>query len=102
MFYKIKKCFKHLIYAVLSLFCFCFFVPFVSARTKTENWWTNIDSQFIDFFIFSCNSSSGSGCSGSSSPQEGTSIFTFPYSANSSNTQDFGKNGIFSNSIKEP
>ena len=99
MFFKFRKCIKHLIYAVLSLFCFCFFVPFVSARSKTENWWTNIDSQFIDFFIFSCNSSSGHGCSGSSSPQVGTSIFTFPYSANSSDTQDFGKNGIFSNSI---
>lgn len=99
MIYKIKKCIKHLIYAVLSLLSVFVFVPIVSARTKTENWWTNIDSQFIDFFIFSCNSSSGSGCSGSSSPQEGTSGFIFPYSANSSNTQDFGKNGIFSNSI---
>lgn len=99
MLYKIKKCVKHLIYAVLSLFSILIFVPSVSARTKTENWWTNIDSQFIDFFIFSCNSSSGHGCSGSSSPQVGTSAFTFPYSANSSNTQDFGKNGIFSNSI---
>lgn len=99
MFYKIRKCFKHLIYAVLSLFSILIFVPSVSARTKTENWWTNIDSQFIDFFIFSCNSSSGHGCSGSSSPQEGTSAFIYPYSANSSDTQDFGKNGIFSNSI---
>lgn len=99
MIYKIKKCVKHLIYSVLSLLSIVFLIPTVSARTKTENWWTNIDSQFIDFFIFSCNSSSGSGCSGSSSPQEGTSAFTFPYSANTSSTADFGKQGIFSNSI---
>lgn len=95
MFYKIKKCFKHLIYAVLSLLSVIFFVPTVSARTKTDNWWTNIDKQFIDFFIYDCNYSSGGGCPADPSSESATTYsFNFPYSTNSGNNEDFGKQGI--------
>ena len=95
MFYKIKKCVKHLIYAVLSLFSVIFFVPSVSARSKTDNWWTNIDKQFIDFFIYDCNYSSGGGCpSDPSSYNATTYTFNFPYSTSSGQNEDFGKQGI--------
>lgn len=95
MFFKFRKCIKHLIYAVLSLFCFCFFIPFVSARSKTDNWWTNIDKQFIDFFIYDCNYSSGGGCPSDPSSESATTYtFNYPYSTSSGQNEDFGKQGI--------
>jgi hypothetical protein len=97
MFYKFKKCVKHLIYAILSLFCFVFLIPFVSARTKTDNWWNNIEKQFVDFFIYDCNNSSGSGCGDNpSSHSDITYSFNFPYSTSTGNNEDFGKQGIIS------